>query len=340
MPIKVPCPGCKKVYTLGDHLTGKKVRCKACQTSFLVRAPAAEDETKRPMQEEVRPVTPRKTATSKAASDRRLEHDDEREDEKDDERPRRRKTRSKKTEPATWGKVLTGVVSIVFGAVAYMISRGAFSKKDQPAPRPLNLPINPNVAYAPAGLHVAIINELNACVKSSGEILATARDVASIEAAGEALLAESKKIDALTDRVKASERASPADRRQVLQAAKEAIPLIQKYNQEFEALRAAHLTCRKAAWTSSTLAGAPTISPWRLLLWLARPRVSDGKPARTKMARYALHSTVATQSFCRLKRTSQLPLPFSHEQRADDIGVDVLGGDCLAHLTPGRHKEV
>jgi hypothetical protein len=39
MTIKTRCPGCKKDYTLSDALAGKRVRCKQCTETFLVRAP-------------------------------------------------------------------------------------------------------------------------------------------------------------------------------------------------------------------------------------------------------------------------------------------------------------
>jgi hypothetical protein len=36
MTIRVACPGCRKEYNLAPDLVGKRVRCKACQTSFPV----------------------------------------------------------------------------------------------------------------------------------------------------------------------------------------------------------------------------------------------------------------------------------------------------------------
>src|SRR4051812_1500809 len=47
MPIDVVCPGCHHLYRVGDHMAGKKVRCKECSAAITVpstSAPAEEDE--------------------------------------------------------------------------------------------------------------------------------------------------------------------------------------------------------------------------------------------------------------------------------------------------------
>src|SRR5439155_13963836 len=44
MPIRVLCSECKTEYNLGDHLAGKKIRCKKCQATVPVpAAPSADD---------------------------------------------------------------------------------------------------------------------------------------------------------------------------------------------------------------------------------------------------------------------------------------------------------
>ena len=44
MSIASPCPGCREVLTFGDHLRGKKVRCKKCGHIFVAKASARKDE--------------------------------------------------------------------------------------------------------------------------------------------------------------------------------------------------------------------------------------------------------------------------------------------------------
>ena len=39
MPIQTACPKCKKAYNLADNFLGKTVKCQACATPFMVRAP-------------------------------------------------------------------------------------------------------------------------------------------------------------------------------------------------------------------------------------------------------------------------------------------------------------
>lgn len=55
MPIRCRCPGCKTPYELAEQLAGKKVRCKKCQTSFAVPAPARAKEEP-PLVEEIEEV--------------------------------------------------------------------------------------------------------------------------------------------------------------------------------------------------------------------------------------------------------------------------------------------
>lgn len=95
MSIKVVCSSCGTTHNLGDHLAGKRVRCKKCSEVFVVAAEepeeAAVDEADEASGEGIqtapKPAAPRKTAARLA---KRREEDDE---DGKDERPRRKKSR-------------------------------------------------------------------------------------------------------------------------------------------------------------------------------------------------------------------------------------------------------
>jgi predicted Zn finger-like uncharacterized protein len=140
MPIKTRCPGCRKEYTLSDALAGKRVRCKKCSETFLVRAPApvAQDE----VDEEPEPVRPRRAARRRAGDEsdqgrlparsrgRKWEEEEEQQDEgyedesEEEERPRRRpRPKSGGGGMPVWGWVTIGVVALVLllGGTTFLI---------------------------------------------------------------------------------------------------------------------------------------------------------------------------------------------------------------------------
>ena len=86
MPLSIACPHCAKGFVVAAELRGKKVRCKACQETFVVKEKPApiddpdEDEVSEMITERPQP-SPRPVKKLKPAS---------RFDEEDEERPRRR----------------------------------------------------------------------------------------------------------------------------------------------------------------------------------------------------------------------------------------------------------
>src|SRR5262245_57638309 len=63
MPIATQCPDCGEKYNLADRQAGKKVRCKKCQNTFTVEAPAGDrQEPSRP------PAPPDSLQTSRGAT--------------------------------------------------------------------------------------------------------------------------------------------------------------------------------------------------------------------------------------------------------------------------------
>src|SRR5262249_59156343 len=42
MPIKFPCPHCKKTLSVKDHLAGKKATCPACKGAITIPSPSAQ----------------------------------------------------------------------------------------------------------------------------------------------------------------------------------------------------------------------------------------------------------------------------------------------------------
>jgi predicted Zn finger-like uncharacterized protein len=71
MPVRVHCPGCKSLYRLPDHLSGKTVRCKGCGETFKVidagaQQPVDEEQTE---ESSVRLPTAAKKAAAKPSED-------------------------------------------------------------------------------------------------------------------------------------------------------------------------------------------------------------------------------------------------------------------------------
>jgi uncharacterized protein (TIGR03067 family) len=63
--IPINCPGCGKRYSLRDEMRGKSVRCKECQTSFVVAEPpssppASRPKAERPPNGDVEPAAPQR----------------------------------------------------------------------------------------------------------------------------------------------------------------------------------------------------------------------------------------------------------------------------------------
>lgn len=84
MTIKARCPGCGEGYNLADTMVGKKVKCRACERIFPVKAIADDP----PGEEEVMEVEAVEDAPRSRPRDRDRDRDDRRRD-RDDDRPRR-----------------------------------------------------------------------------------------------------------------------------------------------------------------------------------------------------------------------------------------------------------
>jgi predicted Zn finger-like uncharacterized protein len=90
MAINVKCPGCGSAYEMDESTSGKKVRCKKCSETFVVKAAAsardvAEDESS---EAESRRSKSRRTDDDERPRKRRRYQDD---GDNDDDFPRRRK---------------------------------------------------------------------------------------------------------------------------------------------------------------------------------------------------------------------------------------------------------
>jgi len=118
MPVQAVCPDCEAAYTLADTQRGKKVRCRECETLFVV-----------PM------------AAHKGGSRR-----DDDEDEVEDDRPKKKKKKQKEQESSGAALLVVGIavgLVVLLGAglgVAFMM-RGGDTKKEPvasttPSPAP------------------------------------------------------------------------------------------------------------------------------------------------------------------------------------------------------------
>lgn len=138
MPIETRCPGCRARYTLPEGLEGKRVRCKQCEESFLVRAAGAaraaeaDDEDER----EDRYTEGRRSRPAARRAGARGLYD---EDEDDEGRPlpRRRGQRGNDALPWIIGGAAAAVVILIGGTVGV-----ALLLRSKPA--------SPTVAQAPA----------------------------------------------------------------------------------------------------------------------------------------------------------------------------------------------
>lgn len=163
MTIKTRCPGCKKDYTLSDGLAGKRVRCKRCTETFLVRPPTPpprdevdevdeaeeapaprarrrredgfrEEEPPRRRsngfreEEPARPRGRRPVAVPEETAEEEDRDDYDQEDE--DERPRRPKPLIRKRTPVwVWVTVGTVLAVLLLGGVAVFLIAGVGSSK-------------------------------------------------------------------------------------------------------------------------------------------------------------------------------------------------------------------
>ena len=134
MAINAVCPDCRAEYTLADQQQGKKVRCKHCDSIFVVggasgkkAAPVVEEVTERPAPK------PRPAAvTAKRAKPARITRDDDDDDDDDFDAPRPKKGKAKKGGSALpWILGVGGVVLVLaaVGVIVLMMS----SKGDSPS---------------------------------------------------------------------------------------------------------------------------------------------------------------------------------------------------------------
>ena len=175
MPIRVPCSSCGKEYTLADNLLGKKVKCKACNETFLVQP---EEEVLKPEiieDEQITAQPPRVVAPSQRKdgikgagpavppplrSKKRRDEEDEddgprsrrrRDEDDDDDRPRRRRSGAAQgSNKIIWivAGATTGVVALVI--VVLLLLRSSADEapvvvQNPGNPNPFNQqPVNPN----------------------------------------------------------------------------------------------------------------------------------------------------------------------------------------------------
>lgn len=107
MPIRVTCPGCKNVYTVGEDKRGKKVRCRECEKPISV--PDAKPK-KRDDEEAIQETRKIKAAARKADPN---DNDDE-----DDDRPAKKGKNKKAAAPAKSGG---GGMMLAVGGVAAVL---------------------------------------------------------------------------------------------------------------------------------------------------------------------------------------------------------------------------
>lgn len=144
MTITVKCPGCSSAYEMDESTSGKKVRCKTCSETFVVKAAAsardvAEDESS---EVESRRSKTRRTDDDKRPRKRRRYEDDD----DDDDYPRRRKRDSSGVPLPLLivGGVLLGVFLLFLLGVA-----GWFLLSKKPEPERAIIPVVSSRASSP-----------------------------------------------------------------------------------------------------------------------------------------------------------------------------------------------
>lgn len=139
MPISTSCPKCRTPYTLADQQAGKKVRCRECQSVFIVGAGAASRPAGSSAQIEIVSESPRPKArsassitTRRPGASRPARGDDE------DDCPRRRRYDNEDEAPRGRGLlvgicVAAGVLLIGGGITLAIAMRGGDDKDKQVA---------------------------------------------------------------------------------------------------------------------------------------------------------------------------------------------------------------
>ena len=136
MSLTITCPGCESVYTVGEVLIGKTIRCKKCSEMIPVKAAAAPKATPAVAKAAAKPVAKATVVPTKRVVEVDDEDDDiplakskptrrrEEADDEEDDTPRRR--RGAKDEPAKKSPLLLilgglGALLLVGGGAAYFL---------------------------------------------------------------------------------------------------------------------------------------------------------------------------------------------------------------------------
>ena len=217
MSIKIACPKCDRMHSLGDHLAGKKVRCKGCDYSFLVKS---RDEPDEDLDEQER-------------------------------RPKRSKRKSKDAGIPVWVWVTAGgggalVVAVIAIVVVILVANrrrdlGADNPRQAKVPAdPGNLfprDNNPIAPPAAPGPHAAIMEEFGTSWNAATDAIAAARDAGSTTNAANQLRAEATKMDNLAQRWRAAGRPPAADVPQLKQIDQRLTPSLNRLETEARSLK-------------------------------------------------------------------------------------------------------
>ena len=152
MPLPITCPHCENSSNVPKEMLGKKIRCKACRETFVVKDESASsdepNEDERPAQAVTDRIQNSRGLTSKSKRVRQVEEEED-EQEEEEERPRRRdkKRSAKKAASGVPVLLLAGggaallVVACGVGGIIWAVA----SKRAAPAPeliaaKPLDKP--------------------------------------------------------------------------------------------------------------------------------------------------------------------------------------------------------
>jgi hypothetical protein len=124
MAVQTKCPECARALSVADELVGKKVRCKGCGASFVIRDPKsaksaapAKGPAKAPAKSPAKaPATA--TRAGKPPPRRVVDEDD---DEEEDDRPKKRKKKKKKASSNTTLYLILGGVGLVVIVIATVV---------------------------------------------------------------------------------------------------------------------------------------------------------------------------------------------------------------------------
>lgn len=181
MAIVMKCPRCEKVNRFKDDMAGTKASCKECGRSLRVDAIDSNDD----------------------------------ENEEREESRRKRGRRSKKASPALGLWLGIGGAAVLVVAIAITVAVLVVRSRRQ-GPPAANNPLPPaNVEQpaklAPPGPQVAIMEEILASLNAASDAIGQARDRASTKALPARLDAETRKLNALANRLTRAGRPAPAD---------------------------------------------------------------------------------------------------------------------------------